>query len=178
MSRQSWHGKAQGRAEGSETSSHKEPGEMLGGAQPLLPHGKSQFSSVSPFTQSLFVHPLRLPSPRQTRYCLVKGQLIFWAAGGGEEDNDSSGDPATLKCHQAVCETARAGQRGLLLPTGKEGDPAVLDAVTLPLPSRYYRCSLGLLVFHGSQRSGLIVNPKQMAIPGHTNSPRHSALRP
>jgi len=73
-----------------------------------------------------FCSPLPgLPSPRQMQHCLAKGQLIFWAAGGGEEDNGSSGDPATLKCHQAVCGRAWAGQRGLLLPASEEGDLAV-----------------------------------------------------
>lgn len=47
-----------GRAEGSEASSHKEPGGMLG-AQPLWPHNTSQFSSISPFTQSLLSTPLQ-----------------------------------------------------------------------------------------------------------------------
>lgn len=149
------------------------------GVQPLLPHRKSWFSSIPPSTQSLFCpSPPRLPSPRQTQHCLAKGQLIFWAASGGKEDNGSSGDPAMLKCHQAVGETARAGRQGLLLPTGKGRHPGVLDAVILPLPRRSYHCSLGCLAFHGSQRSGLIVNSKQMAMPGHTNSPRRGALRP
>lgn len=114
--------------------------------QPLLPHRKTHFSSVSLFTQSLFVHPPRLPSPRQTQHCLAKGQMIFWAAGGGGGGQRQLRRP----CHaemppSCVCETAQAGQRGLLLPAGKEGEPGVLDAVMLPLPNRNYRCSLGLL---------------------------------
>lgn len=92
------------------------------GAQPFLPHRKSRFSSVPPFTQSLFVHPRpRLPSPRQKQLCLAKGQLIFWAASGGKDDNGGSGEPATLKCHQAACKTARAGPRGLTASPRRQG---------------------------------------------------------
>lgn len=33
-------------------------------AQPLLPHRKTQFSSIPPFTQSLFVHPPKIALPQ------------------------------------------------------------------------------------------------------------------
>lgn len=94
-------------------------------AQPLWPHNKSQFSSPSPFTQSLLCTPSGLPSPRQTQHCLVQGQLIFWAVSGGKDNDGSSGNSTTLRCHQVMCGKAQAGQRGLLLPTGREGNPGV-----------------------------------------------------
>lgn len=119
-----------------------------------LSHTETQFSSIPPFTQRLFVHNPRLPSPRQTQHCLAKGQMICCAARGDKDDESSSRDPATLRCHQTACKTAQAGQRGLILSASQEGNPRVLDAVTLPLPSHSYHCQRAV-VLHGSHRSGL-----------------------
>lgn len=82
-----------------------------------------------------------------------KGQMIFCAARGDEDDESSSHDPAPLRCHQTACKTARAGQRALILSAVKK-ETGALDAVILPLPSHSYHCQRAA-VLHGSQRSGL-----------------------
>lgn len=98
---------------------------MLGGSAPLATQQESVQLHLSLHTKPFCPAPSRLPSPRQTQHCLVEGQLIFWAFSRGEDDDGSSGNPTTLKCHQVTCGKAWAGQRGLLLPTGKEGNPGV-----------------------------------------------------
>lgn len=143
---------------------------MLGGSASLATQESVQLQ-LSLHTKP-FVHPpSRLPSPRQAQRCLVEGQLISWAVSGGEDDDGSSGNPTTLKCYQVTHGKAQAGQRELVLPTGKEGNPGVRDGGILPLPNHNYHCYLGLFVLHGSQSIALTVNSKQTAITRHTNSP-------
>lgn len=113
--------------------------------QPLLPHRKTHFSSVSLFTQSLFVHPPKLPSPRQTQHCLAKGQLIFWAAGGG---GGGGGGQRQLRrpCHAEMppsCVRNSTGWAARAAPPRRQGRrTSCVRCCDVASP---YRCSLGLL---------------------------------